>query len=185
MFITFDGLPGSGKTTQSDIISQKLGIDFECPKYAVSRAIESICVISCRHFRERGLIGNIIAVHSLPLNCVTENVWSSFSQFINEPRSEIDKFLPVFRTLLKASGRSEPSLSIHLDIPEELSHHRRMERDPLFKITAEQAIDLNELNSKRRELWLYIETRVPYFHVVDATRMLDEVTNSIMALLKN
>ena len=186
MLITIDGHSGSGKTTHVKAVSSALNIpigNMYGSNFTLTTAIVSAARLMFRApFRGYvPLYTKILAFHTLEPPCVVDHFWEPF---FDVSRKDIDTLITIFRHSLSLCGRSEPNLSIYLDIPRNIGLYRALNRDhPGSAVLANMSPKREEHERKRRSIYQLLESTIPYFHVVDANQSIQDVTVNIRRLL--
>lgn len=180
MFITIDGYSGAGKTTQLNILAKQLKL--EPVNYAAICNIldDILCLVGSRSTHTRAFCA-LQAFHNMPCSedCIIDHFWDRFEQLHRYTSEEnFSKLLGYFRNGMRFNNRREPDLSIFIDIPWHLGLQRGMERDT-------QVITMPTSDSQpRQSFWRTIDSRLPYFHRVNGNQPVEDVTESIMSLIR-
>ena len=182
MYITIDGDSGAGKSTQFHILSERLGLSSPGFLRAYS-GFSTIFSLKQEFSPYSDLLATISASHTIPTgqNWIFDHFWHCFYRFRDVDPNTLDNILTFFRNGLTLNNRHEPTLSIFLDIPRDVSVHRCLQRDTGHNIQYKPT----SYDDKEDKLmvWRTIETNCPYFRIIDGNRPVPEVTESIIDLL--
>ncbi len=185
MYITIDGDSGAGKSTQFHALAERFGL--KSPGwFATYKAFQSVPLPKQRPGRYTRILAAIFASHTIPVgeqHWIVDHFWSCFYEFRDADESTLSNIITFFRTGLTLNDRPEPAISVFLDVPPDVSHHRRHQRDNELSMKYEPS-DYNR-NQHNRDLtfWQTIAANCPYFHVLDGNRPVADVTESISQLL--
>ena len=176
MIITFDGLSGAGKSSQSRELARFLGfevVNFDHQKKSVfemldakSNDLSSIC-------------NHVILLHHAS-NVNTKDViiedppfFSSalFALFEKQELVVIDKFLEFFN-----ATQLRPVKSFCLKVGVDCAAARRAKRDSAIVYPSWDSKKEAELFS----FYDYLNARLPYFHIIDGESDQDTVTEQIL-----
>ena len=183
MLITIDGYSGAGKTTQSRILHEQLGIEhvefFKC--YDLFHTVSRLTSSTPHDHSTFSPFAALNAFHTrYPAKLsICETFWQIFSGGYshNPPR-----FLPILNFLrhgMNLQKKSEPILSIALEISQQHAGVRAIQRNSGLRVepVSEQPQDAIT------EFWKLLEAELPYFHRIDAAQPIADITSQILKLI--
>ncbi len=93
--------------------------------------------------------------------------------------------LAAFRTLLQAYDGYEPIASFYLTVPTPERRRRLLTRNPKFPRRMQRTSEEdNSTDAQRLRVAEWLQSKVPYFHIIDGTLSEDIVQNKVMSILK-
>ena len=173
MIITIDGSRGAGKTTQGEILSTKLNLDYydELCRNTWILPHQILDVTPLRHSirRQTRIFAGLHTYHSLP-NTGTIITW--FWTDIVYTNLFYEENLDFIRRCLTFCNMPEPTASFYLDVPDEIRQQRLIVREKRdISVTPDPSL---------LEKFQFLESRLPYFHIIDGTMPAEAVTNAML-----
>ena len=190
LLITFDGLSGSGKTTQARKLAKLLDLRVYNP-FADQNFMHHFFYTMTRSYEISNLVlGNIALFNIKTQQFLRENrkgyiVEERFFTLLAELDSnELPMALDIFRKGLKLGGLYEPSASFYIHVPPSIStirvFNRVRKRHGLETVKFEDIQEQSEIG----DAWKWLESNLPYFHIINGLQDEDSVTQDIMTILQ-
>ena len=189
MIITIDGYRASGKTTQAKKLTEILGIPVFSRWYSLlhmKTAILNNANLKPRHLSK--LFGTLQLLYAYPLKdgIIEDSFWTGLRDFKEE---QLDGAIDLFMSALHLGGLSNRIISFLLDVPRfqaETRFYERVAEDrPLKPKNIELIADKLDLDKPHRLFWNSLAERVPFLHIIDGTAPIDEVTQTMMTIIKS
>lgn len=178
--ISFDGWSGTGKTTQALIVSDTCGIpvvtwnnlfDGWQPEInSLAGAIRNFCNLSV-FLKERD--------SDMVLDCCIFAV-IRYMVFNASCQERVD-LVESFDSIIRSTASSDP-LCFYLFMSEYAATCQRDKRDEM-PVSAESRMLSNGVDQKFKAVADWISDQLPYFHVIDGTGSVDDVTRRVSAVL--
>ena len=185
MYITIDGVSGAGKTTQAQLLHERLSLEYT-PFLPVVYATENIPAILGKQSQYTELFSVLLAAHTIPSDAdyIVEDFWAVFRSMLHLNIRDLKNALSFFQTGITL-GRRPPDLSVYLSITYDIQVSRLFERHT--GITVPPVGNDNNVNQfeQLNQFWGTIAQEVNYFHVVDGTLPVEDVHASIMTLIES
>ena len=183
MFLTIDGYSGAGKTTQLYILANKLNLKPVNYHHVWTTFIDVAGLLRPQSEYIQPF-ASLQAIHTIPnlKDCISDHFWDKFNRLYFQNPEYLPEVLEFFRTGMRFNDRPEPDLSIFIDVPWHLVTQRRVERDTNIKVPPIDSESKPD-SRKRQSFWRTVEAEIPYFHRVNGNQSVEDVTESIMALI--
>ena len=195
MFITIDGLSGSGKSTQCDAVGKSLGwrvwqvdelrvaFHFFLDKTFRSRSnIETVMIpynISLTYALIKSRIGNFI---------LDDHFWRIFWIYYKDHGKEkTEPFIQFFIKMLRSNIDEVPIASFYLSTPSRFRFVRKVNRYSNHLIDSNFHIDQNTItantddeNDILLEYFEWLKEFCDFIHIIDGTQSIETITARIV-----
>lgn len=173
MILTLDGHSCAGKTTQGEILSTKLNLDYydELCRNTWILPYRILEVTPLRHSirKQTRIFSAAHTYHSIPN---TGGIITRFWSDIVYTNLFYEENLDFIRRCLTFCNMPEPTASFYLDVPSKVRQQR---------LTVREKRDINVTpNPSLLDKFQLLESRLPYFHIIDGTMPVEAVTNAML-----
>ena len=197
MFITIDGLSGSGKSTQCDAVRKlldwrvwqvdELRVAFHFFLNKVFRGISDIDTVTipynisltCALIKSR--IGNFI---------LDDHFWRIFWNYYKDHGKEKTKlFIQCFIEMLRSNIDEVPIASFYLSTPSRFRFVRKVNRYSNYLIDSDFHIDKNTITANNDdendillEYFEWLKEFCDFIHIIDGTQPIEAITSEIVEI---
>ncbi|MDE0044030.1 MAG: hypothetical protein OXT74_18445 [Candidatus Poribacteria bacterium] len=190
MYITFDGIPGIGKSTQKKILTKRHDFEPDSLFHSVYHAMKNMAIAVSGGTFHSDLMSWIMASQGLnsTRDYIIEHFWTHLDGGLDLPESEFYDVINFLRKGLALGECGEPALSIALQSSPDIIANRVIGRDyGDIKELGDMKLNDRIKKSVHRmdRFWRELEKRLPYFHIIDATKPIDEIAGIIQHHLEN
>ena len=199
MIITFDGLPGSGKTTYSEKVAKMLDLPvvsnfiprrvlfdfFEISAGGIKRKLDFWEILLELLIFHRMRVGS----NSYPDDFVLDDGLFSVLFHYREHK-DFDNILDFFLQSFRLSSVPPPDFSFYLYVKsewrEERKIYRTLKKDKFVvkKLDLGATDTLSDLDDEWVEFWQNMERRIPNFYTVDGMQPEESVMADIVSILE-
>ena len=190
--ITFDGISGAGKSTQSNKLGKLLNIPV-CTMVPIQNITnEYYRMVVGTHPRGFSYILRDLSIirtmqlkpHGWKRNIVVDNFFRSLADF--RESKDIEAAIDVFRKSLYIAGGIEPVASFYLDVPRVKCSERLIRRNNPSLIDFSKAKNPDaerDWDISFQAFWQNLASKLPYLHIIDGTQAEEVVTAEILDIL--